>query len=196
MIAGSFSIYSWITVILWIAAFAWLAPGVKTANEGVRASDKSTANIAGRIFKVFSIMLMFLVLYVPQWFHLRVPPSNQSAIAGVIGVVLCLAGVLVFVLSRRALGKNWSDLVVLKEGHEVVYRGPYRWVRHPLYTGFVLGLFGSAMTIGTRSAYAVAALVFLGFVVKSRREEEMLSRQLPGYAQYKQQVKRFIPFVF
>jgi protein-S-isoprenylcysteine O-methyltransferase Ste14 len=169
---------------------------VKTANEGVRASDKSTANIAGRIFKVFSIMLMFLVLYVPQWFHLRVPPSNQSAIAGVIGVVLCLAGVLVFVLSRRALGKNWSDLVVLKEGHEVVYRGPYRWVRHPLYTGFVLGLFGSAMTIGTRSAYAVAALVFLGFVVKSRREEEMLSRQLPGYAQYKQQVKRFIPFVF
>jgi protein-S-isoprenylcysteine O-methyltransferase Ste14 len=191
-----FSIFEWITVILWIAAAAWLVAGAKTANEGVRAADAGALTAISRTGKVLAMLVMFLVIYVPQWFHLRAPPENRSALAGIAGVAVCLAGLLLFVSSRRALGRNWSDQVVVKEGHEVVRRGPYRWVRHPLYVGLVLALLGSAATVGARAGYLMIALCFLGIFFKSKREEAMLSRRLPGYAEYKQHVKGFIPHVF
>ena len=191
-----FSLFEWITIALWIAAALWLAAGAKTANEGVSASDANVLTTISRIAKVLAMLLMFLVIYVPQWFHLRAPSENRSTLTGIAGVALCLAGLLLFISSRRALGRNWSDQVVLKEGHEVVRRGPYRWIRHPLYVGLILALLGSAVAVGARAGYVVIALCFLGIFFKSKKEEAMLSRQLPGYAEYKRRVKGFIPYVF
>jgi hypothetical protein len=111
--------------------------------------------------------------YFPQWFHLRRLPPRRSAGASVAGVALCACGLLLLLSSRRALGKNWSDLVVVKKGHAVVVEGPYKWIRHPMYAGLVLALLGSALTVETRAAFSIAAGCFLGLFVKSRREAEL-----------------------
>jgi protein-S-isoprenylcysteine O-methyltransferase Ste14 len=185
--------YSWTTLILWIGCFAWLAAGARTANQNVRVSGQGSVFL--RIFKILSLVCLFVVIYCPQWVHLRRPAENRSSVIGLVGLLLCLAGISLLILARRALGRNWSDLVVVKSDHEVVQRGPYHWVRHPLYVGGILGFLGSALTVGTPAAYTVVAVCFVGLFVKSRKEEALLSQQLPGYASYKRRVKAFIPFV-
>ena len=191
---ASLSLYSRATLVLWLACFALLAVGAKTANRDIRVAAQGS--ILSRIFKVGGMLCMFAVIYFPRLFHLPTAAANRSALIGLVGVFVCLAGVSLLMLARRSLGRNWSDLVVLKEGHQLIERGPYRWVRHPLYSGGVLGMLGSALTVGTRAAYAVVAICFVGLLVKSRQEEALLLQQFPEYAGYKRRVKSFIPFVF
>jgi protein-S-isoprenylcysteine O-methyltransferase Ste14 len=107
-------------------------------------------------------------------------------------VLLCAAGALLIVLSRRALERNWSDLVLLKQNHELIHSGPYNWMRHPLYTGLILGLTGSALTVGSRASYGVAVFCFIGLFLKSRREEALLAREFPEYKEYRRRVKAFV----
>src|SRR5579871_3841744 len=57
-----------------------------------------------------------------------------------VGVVLTAAGLLFAIWARLTLGGNWSGIVTLKKDHELIIRGPYRWVRHPIYTGLLLAL--------------------------------------------------------
>jgi protein-S-isoprenylcysteine O-methyltransferase Ste14 len=54
------------------------------------------------------------------------------------GVVVCAAGAGVAIRARRILGRNWSGFVMIKQDHELIQRGPYRFVRHPIYTGIIL----------------------------------------------------------
>ncbi len=188
------SIYAEITLILWVFVFAGLVITGRTAQEGVRV--RAQRAIGARIFKFAMTIAMFIVIYFPGLFHLHEAPATRNPISGGAGVALCAAGLLVLIAARRALGKNWSDLVVLKEGHQVVQSGPYRWVRHPLYSGMLLALLGSALAVGTRAAYVITACCFLGLFIKSRREEGLLSKELPSYAEYRRHVKGFVPHVF
>jgi protein-S-isoprenylcysteine O-methyltransferase Ste14 len=187
------SVFSWITVALWIGCFAWLVARGKSASHGVRVYGQNSTS--ARVFKVLCVLCMFAVLYFPRWFRISVPSRPPGAVAGVAGVVLCAAGILLVILARRALGRNWSDLVVLKENHELVCTTPYNLVRHPLYAGMILATLGSALTVGSRAGYGIAAIYFLGLFVKSRKEEAPLTRQFPENAQYRQRVAGFIPFL-
>jgi protein-S-isoprenylcysteine O-methyltransferase Ste14 len=95
------------------------------------------------------------------------------------------------------LAGNWSYDVVLKEDHEVIERGPYAYVRHPIYSGVLLMVLGSAVISGRCSAFIVLAVLFIGFWFKSLEEERLLTDHFPvEYKKYKQRVKAFIPFVF
>ncbi len=65
-----------------------------------------------------------------------------------LGASLVLAGLLLAVWARVRLAGNWSGSVTLKEEHEIVRSGPYRWIRHPIYTGLLFALLGSALALG------------------------------------------------
>jgi protein-S-isoprenylcysteine O-methyltransferase Ste14 len=84
---------------------------------------------------------------------------QRTLATGLAADAIALAGLAVMLWARVVLGRNWSADVVLKEGHELVTRGPYRWVRHPIYSGLLLlalGLGGVAGAVerllGTRGA--------------------------------------------
>ena len=102
-----------------------------------------------------------------------------------------------FVLWARAtLGRNWSGTVTLKENHEPIVRGPYRLVRHPIYTGLLAMLMATAIQQAHIAGMIGLILVFVSFWIKLSDEEELMRKQFPNqYAAYQQRFRRIIPFV-
>jgi protein-S-isoprenylcysteine O-methyltransferase Ste14 len=114
----------------------------------------------------------------------------------VLGVVLLAAGLGFTVWARRHLGRNWSASVVVKEGHALVRSGPYRYVRHPIYSGILLAFVGMVMTIGEWRGLVALALVGLAFAVKSRAEEARMRETFPEYAEYARGTASILPYVY
>jgi protein-S-isoprenylcysteine O-methyltransferase Ste14 len=113
-----------------------------------------------------------------------------------VGAPLVLVGTLFAFWARFRLAGNWSASVALKQGHELVVAGPYRLVRHPIYTGALLTVAGTACAIGQWRGVLALALTFCGFCYKIHLEERlMLATFGDAYRRYRSQVKRLIPFV-
>jgi protein-S-isoprenylcysteine O-methyltransferase Ste14 len=113
-----------------------------------------------------------------------------------VAVVLTAAGLLLAVWARQYLGSNWSGTVTIKEDHELITSGPYALVRHPIYTGLLLALAGSAMAIGEWRAVLAFALASLALWRKLRLEEHLLHQQFgETYQAYCRRVPALIPFV-
>jgi protein-S-isoprenylcysteine O-methyltransferase Ste14 len=84
----------------------------------------------------------------------------------------------------------------LKENHELIGRGPYRLVRHPIYTGLLAMLLATWMEQGHIAGAIGLVLAFASFWIKSNNEEEVMRKQFPEqYADYTERVKRIIPFI-
>ena len=112
------------------------------------------------------------------------------------GVVLCVAGLAFCIWARATLGRNWSGTITLKEGHELIERGPYRLVRHPIYTGLITMFLATVVVLGHLAGIIGAVLVFVSFWIKLGEEEKVMLKQFPDqYSAYQQRVKRIIPFV-
>jgi len=94
------------------------------------------------------------------------------------------------------IGRNWSGRVTIKQQHELIQDGPYSLVRHPIYSGFLLALLGTAMVRGELHGLIGFALAALGWTFKLRTEEAFLAQQFGNaYLDYKQRVKALVPFV-
>jgi protein-S-isoprenylcysteine O-methyltransferase Ste14 len=122
---------------------------------------------------------------------------HASAGIAAAGAAITAAGLAVALWARVTLGRNWSGVIVLKDRHELIDRGPYAFVRHPIYTGVLLMVLGSAVFLGTSGGATVFAVVFAGLIVKARSEERWLTRHFPDtYPRYRARVRgRLVPFV-
>jgi len=121
------------------------------------------------------------------------PTSGLAFVAAVVTAIgLCIA-----LWARAMLGGNWSGLTVLKDQHELIERGPYAFVRHPIYTGVLLMVLGTVMFWGTRDGLVVLAIIVVGLFLKARTEERMLTKHFPeAYPRYRARVRaRIIPFL-
>jgi len=128
-------------------------------------------------------------------------PLNHRVIPHVdalawIGAVLCIAGLIFCVWARFTLGRNWSGVVTLKGGHELITSGPYALVRHPIYTGLLTMFVATVIVLGHIAGLIAVPFVFVSFWVKLRYEETLMLKKFPNeYAAYQQRVKRLVPFV-
>jgi protein-S-isoprenylcysteine O-methyltransferase Ste14 len=114
-----------------------------------------------------------------------------------IGVALVLSGLLFSVAARLHLGGNWSGTVTLKQDHTLTRSGPYRFVRHPIYTGILLAILGSAIAVAQWGALLALLLTAVAFLIKIRTEERfMLDHFGAEYARYQQEVAALIPGLF
>jgi protein-S-isoprenylcysteine O-methyltransferase Ste14 len=121
------------------------------------------------------------------------PHNNISAL---MGVSICLMGLWGAIWSRRTLADNWSVNVELKNDHRLVKGGPYRYVRHPIYTSILLMCLGTAVSTGSLAAFIGVSFFFTGFWIKLNQEEKLLQGHFSDeYPAYKNQVKALIPFV-
>jgi protein-S-isoprenylcysteine O-methyltransferase Ste14 len=129
------------------------------------------------------------------------PPLNrvvtpQGDWAQALGAAVCVAGLFVTVWARQTLAGNWSGDVTFKQGHELVKAGPYRFVRHPIYTGLLLMCVGSATETGRLRGWLGVVFVAVGFWIKLKQEEKLMLRHFPDqYPAYRRQVKALVPFV-
>lgn len=114
----------------------------------------------------------------------------------VLGAALVLAGLVFALWARRHLGRNWSGDVTVKEGHALIRSGPYRLVRHPIYSGLVLALVGTALAIGDARGFVATGLILIGFVVKLSIEESRMRETFPDYADYCRRTARLLPGVY
>lgn len=116
-------------------------------------------------------------------------------------VVLQAAGIAVIVAAgaftlwaRAALGTMWSWAPATKEGHQLRTTGPYGITRHPIYTGLIAMLAGTALAEGSLTWAVVVVAVVVGLYGKSREEERLMANQFPGeYPAYRRRVPQLVP---
>ena len=112
------------------------------------------------------------------------------------GALITAVGLVFSVWARRQLGRNWSATVTVKQDHELVETGPYRLVRHPIYTGLLLGFIGSALARGAWSGVLAVVIVIAALWRKLRLEERWMQDQFGDrYVAYRQRVAALIPFL-
>jgi protein-S-isoprenylcysteine O-methyltransferase Ste14 len=121
----------------------------------------------------------------------------ETDVIGGIGLGLTIAGCAFAVWARARLGSNWSASVTRKQGHELVRGGPYAIVRHPIYSGLLLGILGTALAQGELRGLLAVGLASVGWLLKARIEERFLADEFGGdYVTYRRRVKQLIPYVF
>ena len=111
------------------------------------------------------------------------------------GLALVIAGCLFSVWARATLGRNWSASVTVKDQHELIVKGPYRFVRHPIYTGMLLSFIGTAIAQNEWRSWVAVVIVWLAFWRKWRLEERFM-RETFGerYVDYRAQVPAVVPY--
>lgn len=170
----------------------WLLAAVSTKTTVYRESREQ--RLRYWVLLVIAYLLLLHGRELPYPLNLRIIPRTTPIACG--AAFLCLAGLAFALWARFTLGRNWSGVVTLKEGHELVERGPYRFVRHPIYAGMLMMFFATALVQSHVAGFVGVLLMFASFWVKLDCEERLMLQQFPErYAAYQQRVKRIIPFV-
>jgi protein-S-isoprenylcysteine O-methyltransferase Ste14 len=156
--------------------------------------DKPTAQAPRSQYRLFFVMialglvLMYGVVPRGQPVLWEVTPALGWSM-----VALTAAGIAFAWWARIHLGKLWSGGVERMADHRVVDSGPYRWVRHPIYTGLIMGAVAIAVVQAKPWALVGAVLFALGFILKARVEERFLEREIGGYEDYRRRVSMIVP---
>jgi protein-S-isoprenylcysteine O-methyltransferase Ste14 len=185
MLPGLLIVACWIVlVVYWNVS----ARSVKPAAE----LQSSTGRLAR--MPIWLGYILFVVAGAHPFGPVVMPQSTASVW---LGVTICALGLCAAIWSRKTLGDDWSRDVEFKQGHKLVERGPYRFVRHPIYTSHLLMGLGTAIASGLLVAFIGLFLFIIGFCIKLKQEEDLLLRHFPDeYPGYKARVKALVPFVF
>lgn len=185
------AIFNWILVSSWAAfVITWFGTAWRTKRTVPRGNPAAALGMAG-----FIVVVTFLHFVLPRLPKSLVAPS-PSFMRGLLGSVLCVTGVAYAIRARVSLGSNWGLPMSWKERPQLIAAGPYARVRHPIYTGVVLALLGTAVVTGIALLLVAIAMGAL-FLISAFREERYLRTEFPeGYPLYQARTKRFIPFVF
>jgi len=180
--------------LCWLTFAAFWIFRSRAVKATVERASKSEM-LAYRIPTLVGALLIYLSWRLPGPLGLRVNPDSASFLAA--ADLLCLAGLVGALWSRVALAGNWSNDPTFKKGHELIERGPYHWVRHPIYTAVLLMCLGSALAAGALGSWLGLLVLFAGFLIKLRQEEAILLRHFPrAYPDYMRRVKALVPFVY
>ena len=184
-----------ISIILWCA---WYVYWIVSARHRVRNTPEAPAKhepFAGRLLYMVILILGFVLLFG----RVRMPYGQMrlwsaSRISDALGLAIQAIGLAFSVWARRALGKNWAARVTIGAKQELIVAGPYRIVRHPIYSGLLFALIGTAVIAVNLNALAGFLLILVSVVIKLRREESALREHFgEAYADYASQVPALVP---
>ncbi len=171
---------------LWLTGYAFTKPALRAQPLGARAINVAIG------FLGFS--LLGVRWFEHGWLAARFVPNQESI--RMAGFALTLCGALFAAWARLTLGTNWSGRPSVKAGHELIVTGPYALVRHPIYTGLLLGLAGTALAVGEWRAILGLVTILLAFAAKMKQEERLMMQTFPeAYPRYRKRVKALIPGV-
>jgi protein-S-isoprenylcysteine O-methyltransferase Ste14 len=189
------AIYRQVIGLLWFAwAVYWMVSAVRI-KAAVRR--ESTASRLAHVIPLFvgGVLMAWRDLPWGPWGPLNARLWPQSLTAYWIGLALLIAGLAFAVWARVHLGRNWSGSVTVKEGHELIRSGPYALVRHPIYTGLITAVLGTAIVSGTVRAALGLVIITLSLLRKLRTEEAFMRETFPGeYPRYSADVPALVPF--
>jgi protein-S-isoprenylcysteine O-methyltransferase Ste14 len=145
----------------------------------------------GEGWVILQLALFGIILLVP-----RIPDVILPVWLRGIGALFLLAGGISGTWGVVALGRNLTAVPMPIENGQLVTAGPYAFVRHPIYTGIILGTLGWALLRSNLLGVALALAAFVFFDLKSRQEERWLAEAYPGYPEYQRRVRKLIPWVY
>jgi len=140
------------------------------------------------------VFLGFWLLFGRNWdvLNVRLVPNTPPVLW--FGLGLTAVGVTIGIWARVSLGANWSGVVTLKDGHELISNGLYRWIRHPIYTGILLAMIGTAVIKGHLRGWVGFLIVLTAFYFKARREEGFLRQEFgDGFEEHARRTGMFLP---
>jgi protein-S-isoprenylcysteine O-methyltransferase Ste14 len=176
--------------LIWLLIWAAMARGVKAVAEA-ESNASRLMHFGPLLIAVY--LLAAPSVPVPTLDSRFVPPDMQFVR---LGAALTFAGLAFAVWARVWLAGEWSGSVTLKHGHELVVSGPYQWVRHPIYTGLLLALVGTALAVGEWRGLLAVALAAAALWRKLRLEEAVMRKEFgDAYVGYARRVRALIPFV-
>lgn len=175
----------WLTwCILWLLMAAWSKPSKRREFPWQRLEHV--------ISLIFGLLLIYKTEFAWGWLAYRLVPEAPAV--AVIGLSLTVGGLFFAVWARIALGANWSGTVTIKSGHNLIRRGPYRWIRHPIYTGLLISLVGTVMLQGELRAFLGFVLALFALYRKAKREERFLAEEFgEGFAEHSRHTGMFLP---
>jgi protein-S-isoprenylcysteine O-methyltransferase Ste14 len=181
--------YIWFAVfILWILASITSKRSLKAQTNGSRFLYLCVVLLG--IMMIFNFDNWFAT----EWLQTRIIPNEVPYVLG--GGILTISGILFSIWARIILGSNWSGAVTIKEDHELIRRGPYHLVRHPIYTGLLFGLLGTSFVYGFVRCLFGVLIVGLTFWIKSQTEEQFMVQQFgEQYLEYRREVRALVPYI-
>jgi protein-S-isoprenylcysteine O-methyltransferase Ste14 len=185
-------------IILYAAYIIWLLPEIVTSFTNRIGKTMKVNDRASRFVLWVSIWLGISAAYGFAFaFRAFAIPWHRTLLFAV-GIFLMVAGVVFRRYSIRVLGKYFTLRVAIQPGQTVVENGPYRWIRHPSYSGALLTLLGLGLVFTNwLSLISIMILAFIGYSYRVWVEEKTLVNALgEPYGQYMKRTKRFIPFVY
>ena len=190
----SMLLHRWLFPVLWSGwAFYWWLTS-RDVKETARREP-----FVSRLAHLGPMLVAAAILFSPR---LGVPALDARFMPRTpwqfwVGAATCAGGIAFAVRARRHIGRNWSAIVTLKQDHELVTSGPYALVRHPIYTGLLLGFLGSAFALGQWRGLLAVAIVYLALLRKYRLEERWMRERFGvAYDAYRARVKALVPFLF
>lgn len=176
--------------ICWlIFAVYWCVSAFQVKRTAERKSLPSA--LAYRLPLIFGIALIWGTGISHRW----KPPSFSHATCA-LAAIICVCGLMVAIWARLTLAGNWSSSVTFKQGHELIRTGPYRFVRHPIYSGILLMLLGTVIQNGRLYGWLGLVIMSVGFWIKLRQEEQLMLQHFPDqYPAYCKEVKALVPWI-
>jgi len=184
-----------IVLLLWIAWLAYWGLSAANVKRAVRHESKWS-----RASYIIPIVIASILLSIPPMagggflFSRFLPPGIDAYWPG---VILIAAGLGFSIWARQHLGRNWSGTVQVKQDHQLICDGPYRLVRHPIYTGILVAFLGTAVIIGHWCGILAVLIAFGSFWRKLTLEERFMRETFgSAYEEYRARTAALIPYLF
>jgi protein-S-isoprenylcysteine O-methyltransferase Ste14 len=167
------------------------------SSRSIKASARTEPVVTQLLAYWLPLTLAFFLLGPGEWFEgswLAERFVPKVLWVKEIGLALAISGVALACWARHVLGRNWSSVVQLKRGHELIDSGPYSMVRHPIYSGLLLAFVGTALKVGDWRGLLAVAIVLASFWRKLRLEELWLAQEFgEAYSAYARRTKALVP---
>ena len=177
--------YCWIVFLLY-----WLVSALKRKEAKRKESWLERMRHVLPMAAAYTLMFAEYAHY--QGLGARFVPAYE--LFGIIGTIVTVAGIGLAIWARRHLGTNWSATISIRADHELIHTGPYRTIRHPIYTGILLAFAGTALALGEVRGAIAFGIVLAAFYFKARKEESYLTREFgERFAEHVRHTGMFLP---
>jgi protein-S-isoprenylcysteine O-methyltransferase Ste14 len=182
-----------IVLVLWLAWLAYWAIAAGKAKATIRRESAGA-----RALHVGPLLMCAVLLaaphILPAWLEDRFLPKD--ILLRWVAAALTACGLSSAVWARRHIGSNWSGAVELKADHHLIRSGPYRLVRHPIYSGLLVAILGSAILVGEWRALIGFGFAAFALIARVRAEDALMAETFGAeYVDYRRHTAALVPFL-
>jgi protein-S-isoprenylcysteine O-methyltransferase Ste14 len=175
----------WIVFVLY-----WIVSAIRTRDT--LQTESSASRYAILLIEIAGFVLLFRhsagVGFLGERF------MHRTLASAIIGSILTWVGIGLAIWARYHLAEYWSARITIKQDHQLIRTGPYARLRHPIYSGIILAAIGSAVVIDQWRCVLGVCLVLIGYCIKARKEETMLTQQFgDAFREHQKQTGFLIP---